>query len=304
MSFIPNAISAKAGMALLKTQKASPTLMFGVGIAGVVATAVLASRATLKAAPLIAAHKQLLEEISDVPNYSEEYTTKDAAKEKALLLFQTTGKLFKLYLPPLATAALSIGLLTGSHVVLNRRYAAASTAYTALDKAYRSYRDRVRDKVGEESERDLYRNVEVEKVIQVDETGKKKQVNKKVINDSDNAFSFFYTEYPGDGGRNPNWSELPEINTLFLRAAQTQFNNNLQTKGFVFLNEVLDHLGLPRTKNGQIFGWLKKPEYGDGYIDFGIFSDEGLEQLYDFTTGKIDGIWLNFNVDGNILDQI
>ena len=64
-------------------------------------------------------------------------------------------------------------------------------------------------------------------------------------------------------------------------------------------------LGIPRTKAGQIVGWVKnnKDENADHYIDFGIFN-VNRPKSRDFVNGYENVILLDFNVDGPILDLI
>ena len=58
--------------------------------------------------------------------------------------------------------------------------------------------------------------------------------------------------------------ETPEYNRIFIRAQVNYMNDRLRAVGHVFLNELNDALGLPRTKDGQIFGWVKSC---DAYVD-------------------------------------
>ena len=46
-------VTSKAGLALLTGQKHSPAILFGVGVAGVVATVVMSSRATPKVSEVL-----------------------------------------------------------------------------------------------------------------------------------------------------------------------------------------------------------------------------------------------------------
>jgi hypothetical protein len=95
------------------------------------------------------------------------------------------------------------------------------------------------------------------------------------------------------------WSKEPEINTYFLLQQQAYANEKLKARGYIFLNEVLDMLGLPRCRRGQIVGWIYNKDnlgLGDNFVDFG---------LVDPHANGIDGaIVLNFNVDGSIIDLI
>ena len=90
------------------------------------------------------------------------------------------------------------------------------------------------------------------------------------------------------------WVDAFESNRFFLLHQQEYMNQKLKANGHVFLNEVLDALGLPRTQNGQVVGWVSDGN-GDNYIDFGLNSDH---------KGVNGAIVLNFNVDGYILDKI
>lgn len=93
-----------------------------------------------------------------------------------------------------------------------------------------------------------------------------------------------------------------QYNLLMLRGQQQYANDLLHARGYVFLNDVYDMLGIDRTKEGQIVGWVynKNNEVGDNFVDFGI-----LETNREIEDGSYEpAILLDFNVDGNILDLI
>ena len=87
-----------------------------------------------------------------------------------------------------------------------------------------------------------------------------------------------------------NWSQDLDINMLFLRGVENYMNDCLKVRGHVFLNEVYDELGLPRTSQGALVGWVLSSGKG---IDFGVQ-----------TPDEKGGIPLKFNVDGVIYNQI
>lgn len=51
------------------------------------------------------------------------------------------------------------------------------------------------------------------------------------------------------------WNTDREYNLMFLESMKRFMNDKLKAYGYVFLNEVYTHLGLPITKAGQIVGW-------------------------------------------------
>lgn len=101
----------------------------------------------------------------------------------------------------------------------------------------------------------------------------------------------------------PYWVKDSELNLAFLRHKQLHANNVLKAQGYLFLNDVYEMLGLPKTKAGQVVGWVydENNPIGDNFIDFGIYTEGNM----DFVNGKPEKCpLLDFNVDGNILDKM
>lgn len=98
------------------------------------------------------------------------------------------------------------------------------------------------------------------------------------------------------------WTKNAEVNLNVLLAMQRLASDRLISKGYLFLNEVYDMLGLPRTSSGQIVGWIYEPgsEDKDNYVHFMIHEK--------YNSGFINGLEntaiLDFNVDGAIIDKI
>jgi hypothetical protein len=91
---------------------------------------------------------------------------------------------------------------------------------------------------------------------------------------------------------NVNWSRDPFVNHLFLKGVQDHCNNVLNVRGHLFLNEVYDLLGLERSAQGAVVGWVKNNPEGDGFVSFGEMNPND------------DIIRLEFNVDGVILENL
>ena len=67
--------------------------------------------------------------------------------------------------------------------------------------------------------------------------------------------------------KNDNFTRNDEHNRFYLMHTQSYFNDLLQAQGFVFLNDVLKHLGIQRTMVGQIAGWRAD---ASGFIEIKI----------------------------------
>ena len=189
-----------------------------------------------------------------------------------------------------------------SHGILNKRYVGTLAAYQTLDEAFKGYRKRVAAAMGEEAEKVLMAGGKAEKNIKTEdeETGEVKTLknNNLVLETKKNSpyeFDFNKATAP------LTWEANPDYNDARLRAAQTYFNDILNTRGHVFLNEVLDELGLQRTPAGAVCGWVKGA--GDDYIDFGYLETFLREYNQDSDLCK-KNIHLNFNCDGVIWDLI
>lgn len=87
---------------------------------------------------------------------------------------------------------------------------------------------------------------------------------------------------------NPNWSNNPEYNTIFLRTQENYFTALLQNRGFLVLNDVLLGLGLRPTRDGMVIGWR-----AGATVDFGLNPNDL----------RHEDILLTFNVDGNIYEE-
>lgn len=294
----------KAGFA---AKKHSPEILLGVGIAGTIAGTVMACRATLKAGAVLEEAKANLDKVhqaaetfteSNDEGEREKYTTEDAAKDKAIIFVQTGFKLAKLYAPAVIIGGFSLASIMTSHRILSQRNLALAAAYATVDKSFKEYRERVKIRFGEEVEREIRNNI---KAIEIEEThiddGSGKEVTEKKT---------VTTSEPGMYGRyfeagNPYWDSESCANLTFLRMQQSYANDRLRANGVLFLNDVLDDLGFPKCKVGQQVGWVYDPENpkGDNYVDFGI-----AETYRSNGKGYIPTILLDFNVDGNIMNDV
>lgn len=303
-------ISGSVSKIAFSLKKKSPEIFMVCGIVGTVASTVLACRATLKAKPVIDDLKEqmnTIHECANDPEMAEKYSEEDVKKDTTLVYAHTAIKIAKLYFPAIALGALSIGSFCTSHQILHKRNTALAAAYAAVDKGFKAYRSRVIERFGEEVDRQLKYNIKqvnAEKEFKDPETGKTKK-RKIIVEEIDPNDPNTYSPYAKFFDEsNPNWDKDPEINLTFLRKNQNYFNDQLRINGHVFLNEVYDALGIPKTKAGQIVGWRYNPDNKDidSYIDFGIY-DIRRPAARDFVNGYERSILLDFNVDGNIWDD-
>lgn len=291
MKIVPHKLTRKVSKAILRSKKNSPHIFFAVGVVGVVGSAVMACRATLNAGKEFDEFKAEVDEVKEIAaskNTNGEYTEVDYVKDLTHVYGKGVVRFTKLYGVPVVVGGISIALLTGSHVQLHRRNVALTATLTGLMKTFEEYRARVREQIGEEKELELHRGIRTEKI----EGSKKTTKVMEVYGPEDYKRVF--------DPSNIHYERTSEFNRIFLDVQQRVFNQRLQAYGYVFLNDVYQALGYPRTKPGQVVGWIYKSERGDGYIDFGLYDPHA----QDFMAGRSSEVVLNFNVDGPILDLI
>ncbi len=297
----------KAGLQL---KKHSPEILMVAGVVGTVASTVLACRATTKVSKVLEEKKLNIEQVHDcLENKDIEYTEEDSKKDLTIIYAQTGVEIVKLYAPAVVVGALSITGIVAGHTILKKRNIALAAAYAVVDKGFKDYRKRVVDRFGEQLDKELRYNIkakEVEEIV-VDKNGNEK-VEKTIINAVDGNPSEEISEYARffDVFNTDEHQKDPEYNLMFLRKQQDWANEKLKARGHLFLNEVYDMLGIPRSKTGQVVGWIydeKDPKHkGDNYVDFGIYKNT--EANRRFVNGYEYNILLDFNVDGVIYDLI
>lgn len=284
-----------------KIKKNAPEILAVTGVIGITVSAVMACKATTKLSGILA---EAEEELSIIHSSSlsekaieKGYNDTDLKKDLTIVYVQTGVKVAKLYVPSVMLGVFSIGSMLTSNNILRKRNMALALAYTTVDKGFKEYRSRVVERFGEDVDKSLRFNTVKKKIdtIEIDpETGKEKKVKKEI--DVINGESI--CEYARMFNSTTNaFDSNHSYNDVFLRAQQSYMNDILKSRGHLFLNEVYDALGFPRTKVGQIVGWVYNTTnpVGDNYVDFNItevFDEEA--QDYRFM--------LDFNVDGNVLD--
>ena len=291
-------------------KKHSPEILVIGGTIGTVVAGVLACKATTKVQPILEEAKTNIEGIHRVkeePNlqemykekYNEEYT--DAAMKKELIsTYVHTGKeLVKAYAPAVSVAAVSITAILVGNNILRQRAMAYAAAYASVDNSFREYRERVVDRFGKDLDRELRYNIKSKEVTEVTlnedgtTTTETKTVQVPDIMTTPDEFTRCFME--GTQG----FTRDAEHNKFYLMQQQGFANRKLQQQGYLFFNDVLEMLGYPKTRIGQVAGWIydDKNPIGDNYVDFGLFTfDNG-----DFVNGNERAMWLNFNVQPDIL---
>lgn len=296
-------VNSAASKVITKIKKHSPEILIVVGVVGTVASAVIACKATTKVNKIIDDAKDDIDDIHEaiengVTKAGETYAIEDSKKDLVIVYTQTGVKLVKLYAPAVILGTFSIASILASNNILRKRNVALGAAYAAIDKSFKDYRGRVIERFGEQVDAELKYGIKAKKFEEVEvdpETGKEKKVKKTVMVADPNLQSDYAVYFDN---KSRNYETNQDYNYMFLKAQQQFANDKLQTRGHLFLNEVLDDLDLPRTSAGQIVGWTK--DGPDGYVNFRI-----VEVDRETEDGRHEpALLLDFNVEGNIWNKM
>lgn len=207
------------GMKMSMT-KHSPEILTGFGIAGMLATTALAVKATPKAIRII----------------EEE---KEATGEETLSTIDTVKLCWKCYIPATVTCVTSIGCLIGASSVNAKRNAALAAAYTLSDTAFREYREKVVETIGEKKEKTVKDKVAEERIS-------KDPVTKKEIYITEKGNTLCYDAISGRYFK----SDIEKI-----KKAVNDLNKMMLRDMCISLNEFYDEIGLEHTTIGEELGW-------------------------------------------------
>lgn len=305
---IASNITPKLGKAGLKLKSASPEIALGLGIITGIAAFATACKASTKFDGIMKEHKEKTDKIHEYAARPQEekeeiYTEKDEQHDIMITCVQTGIKIVKLYAGPFALEALSLGLIIKGHNILRTRNAALASAYAILNKDFKEYREGVIERFGKDLDKELHLKLKdqvIEKEVE-DDKGKKKKIKETIKTSGLEGYSI-YARFYEDGCK--GWEKNPEYSLMYLKQQERYATDKLRSQKYLFLNDVYDALGIPRTIAGQAVGWIYDPDdpTKDNYVDFGIF-DVSKPHNGDFVNGYERSIILDFNVDGPILES-
>ena len=269
------------------------------GLSTTIMGTVLVGRAAVKA---YKANEMLAEQLKTIDEVHEnisrdKYTDQDKVDDIKACKYDRNDKIALAFAVPVLVEGAGLGCMVASNLILKKRGAAVAAALSSLTAAYAEYRLRVKETVGEEKEANLFTGSVNKKlpVTETDEKGKEKVVNRNVSvieEKPKNPYMFIFSK---DSSLCYETADI--YNEMLLKSTQNYYNDKLKISGHVFLNEVLDSLGMDRVPWGQITGWTEKGE--DQYIDFRAKKETTI------VDGKNTTCWvLDFNVDGPIYQYI
>lgn len=238
-------------------RKASPTILSGLGAAGVIVTSVLAVRATPKALRKIRADSK-----ANHDGDPEAYSKLEAVRSAWVC-----------YIPAAISGTATIFCIFGANVLSKHQQAALTSAYALLNDSYNNYKDKLKELYGEEAHQKIIDAIAAEKAkdVYITSTGLLRNSSLDFDEHDPNDERLFYDVFS-------NRYFESSINRVI--QAEYHLNRDFVISGYLPVNHFYELLGLAPLESGNSVGW----SIDDGlyWIDFNhskVTLDDGLEVL-------------------------
>lgn len=200
-----------------KWQKRSSTILTVMSAVGVVATAVLAVKATPKA--------------MDILNENTGWTHEGVVEGPSTI--EKVELCWKCYIPAAAVGLSTIVCIFGANGINKKRQAALASAYGLLRTSYNEYRNKVADLIGEDVATEVHSSIAEDKLKDQD------------IEVEDGKLLFY--DYFSGQYFSKTMAELID--------AEYQMNRKFAVRGYVTIGEWYELLGLPNDMFNDVLGW-------------------------------------------------
>lgn len=199
----------------------SPLILTAVGVAGTVTTAVLAARAGIRT-------EQILDQ--------EERENGGIAQRSNLTKMRKLELLWKVYIPPVASASITMGAVVGANRISTRRAAALAAAYVISEGKAAEFKEKAQEKLGIQKSQKLQDEIAQEHVDAV-------STQHVIVTGGQTAFMDAWS-----GRVFP--SSMEEV-----KQAQNDLNKQVLDEGYATLTDFYNLIGLDSTKFSDDVGW-------------------------------------------------
>lgn len=277
-----SAVKHACGTGWIFAKKHAPELMIGTGVAGFGATIWQTVKATNKTNDIFADKERRIglcnKQLDEANEFGDsKYNIEDYDEDVHFINRHAKWRIVKAWTPVATLGAGSVIFVLGGYKILNGRYVATAAAYKILEAEYGRYRENAIDKYGEEADKELLYGIKAERLEaarqeqdrnkQTEAENKKHKLRRKK---PETAYSEINSRI--FDAHSERWQRYwtSDLVMDFLNTAVRQLQDKLDLTGHLFGNEINDKLGLPRTPEGQVCGYLRTKENPFPKVDIGL----------------------------------
>ena len=213
----------------------SPAILTAVAVTSAVTTAVMAGKASFKAAKLIEEEEQR-RKTDHALGVTQEVVEMDNKEKFALV--------WTLYIPAASTCFTTVVAMITANQIGTRRTAAMAAAYSLSEKAFGEYREKIVEKIGEKKEAHIRDELAQERVA-------RQPVNTNQVVMLNPGDVLCYDQHSGRYFHS-------DMETL--KKAQNDTNYQILRDSYASLNDFYDRIGLEIIPSGEELGWSTNKE--------------------------------------------
>lgn len=201
---------------ILGVRKSSPVILAGLAVTGVFGTGIFATKAGMKAKPII-----------------------DRMKEEGASNKEIIKAVAPLFGPTIAMAVVTSGCIVGSTAINQRRNAILAGLCSTSELALQEYQKKAVETVGEKAEKTIRDAVAEQKVVD-------HPISERTVTATGHGDSLCYDE----------WTDRYFTSSIEkIRQLENEINRRIICHMWVTLNEVYEEMGLGRIKYGDSVGF-------------------------------------------------
>lgn len=210
-----------AGAARKLVSDNSPAILTAVAVVGVVTTAVLVAKAAPKA------HQDILNEKSE--------------RADEVDIIDQTKLVYKHYIPAAAVGTATIACIIGANTINSKRSAAIASAYGLTELAFREYRDKVVEHIGDKKETKVHDEV-------MQDVVRRNPVSESQVIMTGGGRSLFLDNFT---------DRYFESDMESVRTAVNDINEQIFGQEYASLNDFYNRVGLDGSVVGDEVGWTQ-----------------------------------------------
>jgi hypothetical protein len=201
----------------------APAILTGIAVVGTISSIAFTGKATFKAADVIAKKQAELD--------AEEESHPLTGREKVELTW-------RYYVPAAGTAVLTIACIIGANRISTTRAAALASAYTAVQKGFKEYQNKVVEQIGKNKEQKVRDSIAQDRIDKKPPSAEVTIVGTGSVLCMD-AYSGRY--FNGD--------------MEALRSAENDINYQIIHQDYASLSDLYSLIGLESTSESDNLGW-------------------------------------------------
>lgn len=296
-----------AGKAVYIAKEYKPEILITIGITSVVGGTIVACCETAtKMKPVMDEFGEQLNRVKDDKQRSDEiaetnpdmvYPIKQYRKDITMVYRNLFLQSLKVYALAIILSSFGIACICRSNAIMRKRNIALGAAYTALDQAFKKYREEVKARYGEAVDEEIRLGIhrDGDKLTMNDEQITKIKEDPKSLHDACQILLG-----PDDIGHGVYQSN-PTYTLQNVECIRRALDDELERWGYITVNDIRKKFGYSPIPELEEYGCVfdKSGLVTSSHVDFGLYTINK-QKTIDFINGEEDFLLIDIGIHGHI----